>query len=217
VGLNYYLGFFKIFPMARYIFIFLSFFILFSGCSLRQREIELDKKTQQVNAKEQELSLKEQSLDFREQALNEREKSLDSTTKKIANDSLFILHPDLPGSWNVKMVCTSTNCAGSAIGDTKNEQWDFTFQDNSIIASASSNNKLVRVYTGNFMGDGIKLTLQSDSTDSQSAKMTIRLQTKTKSENEMEGEREIIQSGGCKIVYSLQLKKQSSPSLLNVK
>lgn len=201
--------------MARSLFLSLFFIILLSGCSLRQREIELDKKTQQVNEKEQELSLKEQSLDFREQVLDEREKSLDSTTKKIANDSLFIMHPELPGSWNVKMVCTATNCPGSAIGDSKNEQWDFTFQDNSIIASAISNNKLVRVYTGNFTGDAIKLTLKKDSSDSQTAKMTIRLQNK--SENEMTGEREIIQSTGCKILYSLQLKKQSSSSLLNVK
>ena len=203
--------------MAKNLFLSLFAIILLSGCSLRQREIELDNKMQQVNEKEQSLSLKEQSLDFREQQLNEREKSLDSTTKKLANDSLYNSHPDLPGSWNVKMICTATNCAGSAIGDTKSEQWDITFQDNSVIASAISNNKLVRVYTGNFFGDAIRLTLQRDSADSQSAKMTIRLQTKTKNENEMEGEREIIQPGGCKILYSLQLKKQVSPSLLNVK
>lgn len=203
--------------MARNLFLLFSFIFFFSGCSLRQREIELDKKTQQVNEKEQSLSLKEQSLDFREQQLNEREKLIDSTTKKMANDSLFILHPDLPGTWNVKMVCTATNCAGSAIGDTKNEQWEFTFQDNNVLASAVSNNKLVRVYTGNFNGDAIKLTVQSDSTDSQSAKMTIRLQTKNKNENEMDGEREIIQSGGCRILYSLQLKKQVSSSSLNDK
>ena len=203
--------------MARNLFLFLIFIFLLPGCSLRQREIELDKKSQQVNEKEQELSLREQTLDFREEVLNEREKSLDSTTKKIANDSLFILHPELPGSWNVKMVCTATNCAGSAIGDTKNEQWDFTFQDNSVIASAISNNKLVRVYTGNITGDAVRLTLQRDSSDNQSAKMTIRLQTRTKSENEMNGEREIIQPGGCRILYSLQLKKQVSPVSIKVK
>ena len=203
--------------MVRNLSLTLFFIILLSGCSLKERERELDKKTQQVNEREQELSLKEQSLDFREQVLNEREKSLDSTTKKMANDSLYILHPELPGSWNVKMVCTATNCAGSAIGDTKNEQWDFAFQDNSILASAISNNKLVRVYTGNFNGEAMRLSLQRDSTDNQSSKMTIRLHTNVKNESEMIGEREIVQPGGCRILYSLQLKKQSSSPSLNVK
>ena len=182
------------------------YMLVLQGCSLRQRETELDQKLADVNEKEQQLSLKEQSLDIREQQLNEKEKLLDSTTKKIANDSLYILHPQLPGTWLVKMQCTETNCSGSAVGDTKNEQWEFKFQDNSIIASAISNNQLVRVYTGSYTGNSLKLSLQQDSTDTQAAKMTIRLQNIK--DKEMEGEREIIQASGCRIVYSLQLKKQ---------
>lgn len=173
---------------------------------MRQREIELDKKLAEVNEKEQLLSLKEQSLDFKEQELNEREKLLDSTTKKIANDSLYILHPQLPGTWLVKMQCIETNCPGSAVGDTKNEQWDFKFHDNSIIASAISNNQLVRVYSGYYVGSSIKLTVQQDSTDLKAAKITVRLQNIK--QKEMDGEREIIQANGCRIVYALQLKKQ---------
>lgn len=180
--------------------------LIFSGCSLRQREIELDKKLAEVNEKEQQLTLKEQSLEFKGQQLNEREKLLDSTTKKIANDSQYILHPQLPGTWYVEMQAIETNCPGSAMGDTKNEQWIFKFQDNSIIASAMSNNQLVRVYTGYYTGNTIKLSLQQDSVDSQAAKMTIRLQNIK--DKEMEGEREIIQATGCRIVYSLQLKKE---------
>jgi len=180
--------------------------IVFSGCSVRQREIELDKKLAEVNEKEQQLTLKEQSLDFREQQLNEREKKLDSTTRKIANDSLLILHPQLPGLWNVKMQCTETNCPGSAVGDTKNEQWEFKVQDNGVIASAISNNELVRIYSGDYSGNLLRLTLQQDSSVKQSTKMIIRLQQIQN--NEMTGEREIIQPNGCRILYSLQLKKQ---------
>lgn len=182
--------------------------LIFSGCNLRERELELDRKLAEVNEKEQQLTFKEQSLDFREKELNEREKKLDSTTLKLANDSLYILHPELPGIWNVKMQCTETNCQGSAVGDTKKEQWEFSFQNNAIIASATSNNKLVRVYTGTYTPTGIKLSLQSDSTDSQDVKMNIRLQNVgDKIGKDMEGEREIIQASGCRILYSLQLKK----------
>ncbi len=180
--------------------------LIFSGCSLRQREIELDKKMAEVNEREQQLSLKEQSLDFREQQLNDRAKLLDSTTRKISNDSLFVQHQQLPGVWSVKMLCTETNCPGSAVGDTKNEQWEFKFQNNSVIASAISNNQLVRVYTGTYIGDLLKLSVQEDTADTNSARMIVRLQQLK--ENEMQGDREIIQPDGCHILYSLHLKKQ---------
>ena len=180
--------------------------ITFSSCNLRKRELELERKTAQVNEKEQLLFVKEQSLEFREQMLNDREKLLDSTSKKIANDSLFKNYPNLPGSWNVKMICTETNCPGSAVGDSKNEQWDISFHDNAIIATAISNNQMVRVYTGSYTGNSIRLTVQQDSADTQPSRMTVRLQNIK--DKEMEGEREIIQAGGCRIVYALQLKKQ---------
>ncbi len=189
----------------KWIFLFSICIGIFSSCSLRQREIELNKKLADVNAREQQLSLKEQSLDFREQQLNEREKKLDSTTRKNSNDSLYVQHQQLPGTWAVRMQCTETNCPGSAVGDTKNEQWEFKFQDNSVIARAISNNQLVRIYTGTYFGDLLKLSVQ-DTTDANSAKMVIRLQNVK--DKEMEGEREIIQASGCRILYSLQLKKQ---------
>ena len=176
-----------------------------SGCNLRNRELEIEKKTTQLNEKEQQLNLKEQSLDFREQLLLEREKKLDSTSKKIAFDSLVIKFPELTGTWSVKMECIETNCPGSAVGDTKTEQWNFTVLDNKIIATAADNKKLVRVYAGGISGDAILLNVQQDSSDLQAAKMTVRLQRVN--EKEMDGTREIIQSGGCKIVYSLLLKK----------
>lgn len=177
-----------------------------SGCNLREREIALEKRAAQIDEKEQLLFMKEQSLEAREQMLNDREKLLDSTTLKNANDSLFLKFPKLPGSWAVKMVCIETNCPGSAVGDTKNEQWDFTFHDNAIIATAISNNQMVRVYSGTYFANSIRLSVQKDTADDQTAKMLVRLQGVK--DKEMVGEREIIQESGCRIVYSLQLKKQ---------
>ena len=178
--------------------------VFISGCGLRQLEMELNRKMQELNVKEQELALKEQSLSIKEEQLNEKEKSLDST-KNVVNDSLFVQHQKLPGTWMVEIQCTETNCPGSAVGDVKNEQWDFKFQNNMVIASAMSNNQLVRVYTGDYVGNTLKLSVQQDSTDA-SAKIIVRLQqTKDK---EMTGDREITQANGCRILYSLRLKKQ---------
>ena len=190
----------------KWIFLFTIGIVTFCGCSLRQREIELDNKLNDLREREQQLSLKEQSLDFREQQLNEREKILDSTSRKISNDSLYLKHPQLPGLWSVRMQCIETNCPGSAVGDTKNEQWEFEFQENGVIASALSNKQLVRVYAGEFFNNSLRLSVQQDTTNEQFAKILVRLQAVK--EGEMTGEREIIQANGCHIVYSLELKKQ---------
>lgn len=187
----------------KWIFLVLLSFS-FSSCGLRQREMELDRKTNELNQKEQELSLKEQSLAAKEQQLNDREKQMDSTSS-VVKDSLILEHNKIPGTWMVEMQCTETNCPGSAVGDTKSEQWEIKFLDNLVVASAMSNNQLIRIYTGSYFGNLLKLSVQQDSTQT-SAKMNVRL-TQTK-EKEMEGEREIIQANGCHILYSLKLKKQ---------
>ena len=191
--------------MKGRIILSLFFIIVLSGCNLRQREIELEKKLAEVNEREQRLTLKEQSLELREQQLNEKEKKLDSTTQSNGYDSLMIKHPKLPGLWNVKMQCIQTSCPGSAVGDTKNEQWQFKLQDNGIIVSAISNNELVRVYTGIYRNNALQLSVQADTNLVATAKILVRLQQID--EKEMSGEREIIQPDGCRILYSLQLKR----------
>jgi hypothetical protein len=181
--------------------------ITLTGCGLRDREMELEKKTIEVNQKEQELLLKEKSLQIKEEELAHKEKLLDSSSNKSAADSLAVLHPEIPGTWNVTMRCTETTCSGSAVGDTKNEQWVIGYQNNTVIANAISDNKLVRVYTGTFNNNSIELSTQPDSSDTDlKTKMIVRLLV-TK-ENNMTGQREIIRPEDCRIVYSLDLKKQ---------
>lgn len=184
--------------------ILITLIVAGSGCNLRQREIELDKKMNELNQREQQLDLKEQSLQIKEEQLNERKLLIDST-HKIAKDSLFLQHQQLPGTWFVEMQCIETNCPGSAVGDTKNEQWELKFQDNLIVIKAFSNGRMVRIYSGNFAGNTLRLAVQQD-TATTSAKILVRLQQSK--EKEMTGEREIIQENGCRILYSLRLKKQ---------
>ena len=124
--------------------LFLFFAFMTTGCGLREREQELEKKLAYVNQKEQELLLKEKSLQLKEVELAQKEKLLDSSSKK-PTDSFIALHPQLPGKWDVTMRCTETNCSGSAVGDTKNEQWEIGYQNGGIVAQAFSGNKLVRV------------------------------------------------------------------------
>lgn len=195
--------------------VFLGLWLMIAtGCGLQEREMELEKKISEVNQKEQELLLKEKSLQLKEEELAQREKLVDSSSNKPAVDSLAVLHPELAGTWNVTMRCTETTCAGSAVGDTRNEQWVITYQDNTVIANALSDNKVVRVYSGSYNGNSIELSTQPNDADpEQTTTMIVRLQA-TK-ENKMAGQREIIRAEDCRIVYSLDMEK-SADTLLSL-
>jgi hypothetical protein len=115
----------------------------------------------------------------------------------------------LVGTWSVRMTCTETTCAGSAVGDTKTEQWDFSYQGNTIMVKASANEKLVRVYTGFFTGNTIELVEERAGAENQrSSKMIIRL--RIIDDTHMDGQREIVRENDCRVVYTLQLQKNNA-------
>jgi hypothetical protein len=190
----------------RSLFFLLLTLIIFSGCDGRKREQALELKQTELNQKDQELKLREQSLQLREEELAKRERLLD-TTNKNSVDTLSALYPKLAGLWNVTMRCTETTCQGSAVGDIKTEQWDISIQNNTVVAKAMSDKNLLRIYSGTFLGNSFELTAQQENAATQqAAKMIVRLQP-TK-ENEMTGQREILRSHNCRILYALELRKQ---------
>ena len=129
------------------------------------------------------------------------------TTDSNRVDTTNLYNPAIIGIWSVKMVCTETTCAGSAVGDTKTEQWNISYESNTIIAKAMSDDKLVRTYTGKPNADVIELAekLAEDGLQS-STNMLVRL--RLISSNRMEGQREIVRENNCKVIYSLQMEKQ---------
>lgn len=175
------------------------------ACGLRQRELELEQKLEEVNQLKQELLLKEKSLQIKEEQLAAREKHLDSTTQLV--DTLAAKYPKLPGTWTVNMNCTVATCTGFAVGDVKNEQWSFSFQNNKVIARAMSGQNLVRVYTGTYTGNVIELIPEQDvATNPQPDRVVVRLQRT--SDTEMNGQREINRpDDNCRVVYALDLTK----------
>lgn len=187
----------------KWIFLLLGIMI-FSGCDLRHREVEVKKKLEEISRREQELSIKEQMLSIKEQELSEKQKILDSTTN-IVNDSILREHLKIQGLWRVDMLCTETNCAGSAVGDVKTEKWNIKVENDQVMINARSNRSVVKTYAGSYVGNVIKLTADQDSTEV-NAKINVSLQKI--SDKEMGGERQVIQASGCQIVYSLRLKKE---------
>lgn len=185
------------------LFLYMMAVLLLFSCTNQKREEELGRKEAALNQKEQELSLKEKSLQLKEEDLLQREKKLDSTAN---SDSLHFINPVLAGNWSVKMTCTEATCSGSAVGDTKNEQWQISYEGNSILAKAMSGGQLARVYTGFYTGNTVELVENRDSTASGlSTKMVVRLTIVD--ETHLDGQREITRQN-CKVIYSLQMEKQ---------
>jgi Tfp pilus assembly protein PilX len=174
-----------------------------TGCETRKREEELQQKETALNQKEQELALKEKTLQAREDELNQRAQKLDSTSHA---DTASQVLPALVGTWSAKMTCTETTCTGSAVGDTKTEQWTFSYQGNTILVKANAGEKLVRSYTGIYNGSAVELAEERTTTNSEpAAKMVVRL--RLLDDANMEGQREIVRDD-CRVVYSVQLQKQ---------
>ncbi len=189
----------------------LTLFTLFllPGCGIREREKSLQEKETELARREQDLTVREEALRVKEQALAQREQKLDSTRQ----DSAFF-NPNIMGIWNVKMVCIETTCPGSAIGDTRSETWDISYQGDQIIAKAMADNTLVRTYAGTYNDNWLQLRENvALSPNAPATEMVVRLSLLN--ENTLEGQREIIRSGDCRIVYSLQLEKNNGETLLN--
>lgn len=193
----------------KWLFCLLVFILLVTpGCSLREREQQLDNRTNELNQKEQELLLKEKSLELRETELTKKEEFLDSTLGVFNMfDSLQPMDSNFIGNWAVRMRCTETNCPGSAIGDEKTEIWQISFQGHSVIAKAMDNKQLVRSYTGYFRENRVQLVAQHyDSAAQPPSNIVVTLQPPK--DKQTTGRREIIRPDVCKIVYDLELKKQ---------
>jgi hypothetical protein len=159
--------------------------------------------------KEQELILREKTLAIKEDDLLKREQKLDTALVDTAFivDTTFINDAKLVGLWSAKMICTETTCAGSAVGDTKSETWDFSYQNSHLIVKAIADEKLVRIYTGGLTKNGIELTEDvGNRSTAPISKFLVRLNLVN--ESSMQGKREIIRNDDCKIVFDLQLTKQ---------
>jgi hypothetical protein len=183
------------------------FFLTAFSCNTDEREKNLEQKAIDLNRLEQELELKRQSLAQKEEELIQRERLIDSTSAKISYDTLAVLHPNLPGMYNVIMKCTEATCPGYAVGDTKSEQWELEFGNNQVMIKAMSDKKLVRIYKGSYTAGSMELFAQADTGSTvQAGNMTVRLQEIK--QNQLRGLREITRQDNCRIVYELDLQKQ---------
>ncbi len=178
---------------------FWGIIVLLGSCGWSEREKALQEKEAQLNQMQQVLLLQEQELRQKEQLLQEREHRLDSTRREI--DSVVIHGPSVAGNWQIKMQCVETNCPGSAIGDVKTEQWEFSTEGNNIIVKVFTGKKLIRIYNGNYTQSGMRL-IDKNTVNNTAMEVTLRMLN----EKKMDGIREIIPPN-CKTIYSITAER----------
>lgn len=183
-------------PISMLLFISV---VLLQSCGVNDREQKLKQKQEEMMLKEQQLMVWEQQLKIRERQLETEKVSLDSVKKQI--DSAGVYNPAISGKWSVKMSCTETSCDGSAIGDTKTEQWYISYNQNRVTVRAYSGPVLIRVYVGAYKNNSLKIVDEKPNPDA-----LIGATLNFINEGRMDGIREIRQKD-CKIVYVLNARK----------
>ncbi|RZM20873.1 MAG: hypothetical protein EOO88_34930 [Pedobacter sp.] len=178
--------------------LFLCFFVLL-GCGPNGQEKSLKERQNLAAQKEQELLAWEQQLKMKEIELENTKQVLDSAKKQI--DSASTVNPDIVGKWVVKMTCTETNCEGSALGDTKTEQWEISYEGTTVLVKAYSGLVLTRVYTGKYKDNVLSIVDEKPNNDA-----TFSATLKFIDNKRMDGTREVLQKT-CKIVYALNIQR----------
>ncbi|CAG5074712.1 hypothetical protein DYBT9623_05400 [Dyadobacter sp. CECT 9623] len=184
--------------MKRWTLFFLVFTAFTQGCGYKEKEQKLAQREAQIASTEQKLMEWQQQLTLLEKELLEKKKKQqqDST---VTTDS--IQAQAITGKWVVKMRCTETSCSGSAIGDSKTETWEISYQNNALVVNAFTGSELSRIYNGSF--SQMRLEASNGQPGSESV-MRVRLELKDK---KLEGTREVDRTD-CKIRYSLTAERQ---------
>lgn len=184
--------------MRKISILLFTLIVVLQSCGLSEREKKIKEQQEEIVKKEQQLILWEQRLKMKEQQLEYTRQSLDSAKKQI--DSVGEKNPLVTGKWTIKMSCIETTCEGSALGDTKIEQWNFSYNGNTVVVKAYSGKVLTRIYVGSYKDNILHIV-----DEQQNAGVMISAVLKIANDR-MDGKREIVQKD-CKIVYSLTAEK----------
>lgn len=179
------------------IFLFLSFV----SCDFKEKENALTLREKQLLDKEKLFAQKEAEY----QSLL---KMRDSIFSKKGSDSIKIVHwPDeISGSWIGKVICTESNCSDYVVGDQRTDTWEFTSDSLQLFSKIINNNNLVRLYSGKFENNEIKLNFKTDSTAKKKVDMNVLLNDI--SDTKMKGIRTIAVDN-CMAKFSVELVRSS--------
>jgi len=161
--------------------------------------------------KANDLALREQQLLDKEKTFAQKEaeyqsllKMRDSIFNKQHSDSVKIVKwPDeIAGAWTGKVICTESNCSDYVVGDQRTDTWEFASDSTQLFSKIINNNNLVRLYTGKFENNEVKLNFKTDSTAKKQVDMNVLLNDI--SDTKMKGVRTIAVDN-CVAKFSVEL------------
>ncbi|MCW3161548.1 hypothetical protein [Chryseobacterium oryctis] len=182
--------------------LFAIFFIIlfFIGCSDKRKENNLSVREQQLLEKEKLFAQKESEY----QALLKMRDSIFSE-KDSANVISWPI--EISGLWNGKTICTESSCTDYVVGDQRTDIWEFDQDSTQMITKIISNNKLVRVYSGKFENNEIKLYYKTDSTSQKKVEMNVLFNEI--SAEKIKGTRTITIDDNCTAKFSVELLRST--------
>lgn len=180
-------------------FIFLTSSFLLVSCDYKEKDKNLTDREKQLLEKEKIFAKKESEY----QSLL---KMRDSIFTKKDSVKVAVWPTEIFGDWNGKVICTESNCSDYAVGDQRTDLWEFDNDSTQPITKIINNNNLVRLYSGKFENNEIKLSFKTDSTAKKNVEMNVLLNDI--SDNKIKGTRTII-SDGCTAKFSVELVRST--------
>ena len=127
--------------------------------------------------REKELLNKEKSFAQKEAEYQSLLKMRDSIFNHQNSDSIRIIKwsNEISGAWTGKVICTESNCSDYVVGDQRTDTWEFDSDSIQLFTKIINNNNLVRLYSGKFENNEIKLNFKTDSTAKKQVDMNVLL------------------------------------------
>jgi hypothetical protein len=183
-----------------------TFFILFAGsfllisCDYKEKEKNLTEREKQLLEKEKLFAKKESEY----QSLL---KMRDSIFSKKDSVKIVLWPEEISGPWNGKVICTESNCSDYVVGDQRTDIWEFDSDSIHLSTKIINNNNLVRLYSGKFENNEIKLNFKTDSTSQKKVEMNVLLNDI--SDAKLKGTRTITTDNGCTAKFSVELVRST--------
>lgn len=165
--------------------------------------------------KENDLTIREQQLLEKEKSFAQKESEYQSLLKM--RDSIFAVKKDsvkinvwpaqVAGLWTGKVICTESNCSDYVVGDQRTDTWEFDSDSIQLVTKIINNNNLVRLYSGKFENNEVKLNFKTDSTSKKQVEMNVLLNDF--STNKMRGTRTITADNSCMAKFSVELVRST--------
>lgn len=161
--------------------------------------------------KANDLALRETELLNKEKLFAQKEaeyqsllKMRDSIFNHKNSDSIKIAKwsDEISGAWTGKVICTESNCGDYVVGDQRTDTWEFDSDSIQLFTKIINNNNLVRLYSGKFENNEIKLNFKTDSTAKKQVNMNVLLNEI--SSNKIRGTRTVAVDN-CVAKFSVEL------------